>query len=183
MSYIDQAIQDVEVLKALQENGFTIGSTFRVKQLGQNITHSGSTFQRLCRIGALKVIEKGKEKITITYTDFVFKDPQTNTIYENYYGLTREIRNRLVRQEIQITKEIETTFNIYEMLVNDEDFALESFKNVMQECEHEIFLKMSRVQARIAEIYNGFYKVRGMKWEIEWTKRQREWEKQRQENN
>jgi hypothetical protein len=181
VNYIDQAIQDVSVLQAIQKNGFGIGSRFRAKQLNQEVTHSGSVFARLCRMGVLKVAEQGQEKIMVTFTQNVWKDPITETIYTN--NIPREIRKRVVRAEVEITKEVVSKFNVYEILVNDENFALQSYQDVMKECQKDVFERMAQVQEKITEIYKGFYKVQSLHWDIEWAVQRRVYEQMRKERN
>ena len=63
-------------------------------------------------------------------------------------GLPFEIRQRCLRQETQVKKEVMSSYIIYELLVNYEDFAIKSFEETMKRCEYDVFLQMSRVQEK-----------------------------------
>lgn len=176
MNYIEQAINDVKVLQLLEENQINLGSTFRVKQLGENITHSGSIFMRLCRIGVLRIARKEKEKITVNFQKEMYRDEETKAIYENRWDApTLTIRHRLKAFMIPQAREIETEYNVYEMIKSREQFALESYSYVMKQCKEDIFNKMAKVQEQINEIYEGYYHVQGLSDSLDWEIRTREW--------
>lgn len=174
--FVENAMRDVEILGKLNDLSITKGSVFRVKQLGDTITHSGSIFMRLCNYGILKVVERNKEVVEIVIKKTAYRD-KNGTMYERWHYVPRALRETVEDVELEEKLTVETTYNVYELLVDTNEYALKSYTQIMNECQQKVFEQMARVESKVASIYESYYKLRNEKWNVEWEIRRESWKR------